>query len=130
MQTLQPVFISSEGAAAEAAVMPFMLMGQVNISDLFPYRSIRDVTSGTSMEAVQKLMITIQNIVIFLTPVAGPLEDPPVLDRALRLGPRVLYKCQILAPLNLNLCRLFSLLLRPHFLMTSNRCHSEHLFHF
>lgn len=52
------------------------------------------------------------------------------LTGALRLGPRVLYKCQILAPLNLNLCRLFSLLLRLHFLMTSNRCHSEHLFHF
>lgn len=47
MQTLQPVFISSEGAAAEAAVVPFMLMGQVNIRDPFPCRSICDVTSGT-----------------------------------------------------------------------------------
>lgn len=54
MQTLQPVFISSEGAAAEAAVMPVMLMGQVNMSDLFPYPAFAMLQAGPRVEAVQK----------------------------------------------------------------------------
>lgn len=78
MQTLQPVFISSEGAAAEAAVMPIMLMGQVNISDVFHIQHLRCYKRDLEWKQSKKIMITIQNIVIFLIPVAGPLEDPPV----------------------------------------------------
>lgn len=119
------------GAAAEAAVMPFMLMGQVNISGPFPYRSIYCVTSRTSMEAVQKINDKEPKYCDILDTCGWSSGGSTcALTGALRLGPRVLSKGQILVPLNLNLCCLFSLLLRLHFLMTSKRCYSEHLFHF